>query len=189
MDTRLIVLVVIALVALILIVALLLLRKRKSERLKQRFGPEYDRTVKEQGAQRAETILAEREQRVKNFAIHPLTRDDRERYVLEWTQVQKQFVDDPALAVGDADKLVTDVMASRGYPMGDFEQRTADVSVNYPGVVQNYRSARSIVVRHSSGQAGTEELRQAMVYFRSLFDELLDLPKTERIGVSRERAS
>jgi hypothetical protein len=189
MDTRLMVLVVIVLVAIILIVTLLLLRKRKSDRLKQQFGPEYDRTVKEQGGQRAETILAEREQRVKKFAIHPLTRDDRERYVLEWTQVQKQFVDDPSLAVGDADKLVTDVMASRGYPMGDFEQRAADVSVNYPGVVQNYRAARSIVVRHGRGQAGTEELRQAMVHFRSLFDELLDLPKTEKIGVSHERAS
>jgi FtsZ-interacting cell division protein ZipA len=189
MDTRIMILLVIALVAIALIVMVLLLRKRKSDRLKQRFGPEYDRTVKEQGAQRAETVLAEREQRVKKFAIRPLTRDDRERYVLEWTQVQKHFVDDPAVAVGDADKLVTNVMAARGYPMGNFEQRAADVSVNYPEVVQNYRSARSIVVRHSRGQASTEELRQAMVYFRSLFDELLDLPKTEKIGVSHERAS
>jgi hypothetical protein len=104
-------------------------------------------------------------------------------------QVQKQFVDDPSLAVADADRLVTDVMASRGYPMVDFEQRAADVSVNYPGVVQNYRAARNIVAQHSRGQAGTEELRQAMVYFRSLFDELLDLPKTEKIGVPHERAS
>ena len=143
MDTRLMVLLVIAFVAIILIVTLLVLRKRRSDRLKQHFGPEYDRTVKEQGALRAETVLAEREQRVKKFAIHSLTRDDRERYLQEWTQVQKQFVDDPALAVSDADKLVTEVMASRGYPMGDFEQRAADVSVNYPGVVQNYRSARA----------------------------------------------
>jgi hypothetical protein len=189
MDTRLMVLLVIAFVAIILIVTLLLLRKRKSDRLKRQFGPEYDRTVNEHGAHRAETVLAEREQRVKKFAIHPLTSDDRERYLLEWTQVQKQFVDDPSLAVSNADKLVTEVMASRGYPMGDFEQRAADVSVNYPGVVQNYRSARSIVVRRGKGQASTEDLRQAMVYFRSLFDELLDLPKTEKIGVSHERAS
>ena len=189
MDTRLVVLLVIAFVAIISIVALLLLRKRQSDRLKQHFGPEYDRTVKEQGAHRAETVLAEREQRVKKFAIHPLTGDDRERYLLQWTELQKQFVDDPSLAVSDADKLVTEVMASRGYPMGDFEQRAADVSVKYPGVVQNYRSARSIVVRRSRGQASTEDLRQAMVYFRSLFDELLDLPKTEKIGVSHERAS
>ena len=189
MDTRLTVLVIIALAAIILIAMLFLLRKRKSERLKQRFGPEYDRTVKEQGVQRAETVLSEREQRVKKFAIRPLTRDDRERYVLEWTQVQKHFVDDPSLAVDDADRLVTEVMASRGYPMADFEQRAADVSVNYPAVVQNYRSARNIVARHTRGDASTEELRQAMVYFRSLFEELLDLPKTEKIGVSHERAS
>jgi hypothetical protein len=188
MDTRVMVLVVIALVAMIAI-AILLLRKRKSDRLKQHFGPEYDRTVKEHGAQRAEAVLAEREQRVKKFAIHPLTRDDRERFALEWTEVQKQFVDDPSLAVGEADKLVTNVMAARGYPMGDFEQRAADVSVSYPGVVQNYRSARSIVGRRSRGEASTEDLRQAMVYFRSLFDELLDLPKIEKIGVSHERAS
>ena len=188
MDTRLIVLVVIAAVAIILVVALLF-RKRNSERLKQHFGPEYDRAVKEHGAQRAEAVLAEREQRVKKFAIHPLTPDDRERYVLEWTQVQKQFVDDPSLAVAEADKLVTNVMAARGYPMGDFEQRAADISVNYPGVVQNYRSARSIAVRRDKGQASTEDLRQAMVYYRSLFDELLDLPKTEKIGVPHERAS
>jgi hypothetical protein len=190
MDARQMVLVVIALVAIILVVTLLLVRKRRSERLKQQFGPEYDRTVKAHG-QRAEAVLAEREQRVKKLAIHPLSRDDRERYVLEWTQVQKQFVDNPSLALDEADKLVTNVMAARGYPMGDFEQRAADVSVNYPGVVQNYRSARSIVVRRSKGQATTEDMRQAMVYYRSLFDELLDLPKTENknIGVSHERAS
>jgi hypothetical protein len=188
MDTRLIVLVVIAAVAIILVVALLF-RKRSSDRLKQHFGPEYDRAVKEHGAQRAEAVLAEREQRVKKFAIHPLTRDDRERYLLEWNQVQKQFVDDPSYAVAEADKLVTNVMAARGYPMGDFEQRAADISVNYPGIVQNYRSARSIAVRRDKGQASTEDLRQAMVYYRSLFDELLDLPKTEKIGVPHERAS
>jgi hypothetical protein len=189
MDTRMMVLVVIALVAIILVVTLLLVRKRRSERLKQQFGPEYDRTVKEQGAQRAEAVLADREQRVKKLAIHPLSRDDRERYVLEWMQVQKEFVDNPSLALDEADKLVTNVMAARGYPMGDFEQRAADVSVNHAAVVQNYRSARTIVVRRSKGQVTTEDMRQAMVYYRSLFDELLDLPKPENIGVSHGRAS
>ncbi len=190
MDTRVIVLVVVVLIA-IVVIALLLLRKRKSDRLKQQFGPEYDRTVKEHGPQRAEALLAEREQRVKQFAIHPLNRDDRERYALEWTQVQKEFVDDPSLAVGEADKLVTTVMSARGYPMGaDFEQRAQDISVNYPGVVQNYRAARNIALRRNKGQASTEDLRQALVHYRSLFDELLDLPKTEKIGVvSHERAS
>ncbi len=189
MDTRLMTVLIVALVAIISVVALLLLRKRKSDRLKQHFGPEYDRVVKEHGAQRAEAVLAAREQRVQKFAINALSRQDRERYALEWAQVQRQFVDDPLLAVGEADKLVTNVMSARGYPMGDFEQRAADISVNYPGIVQNYRSARSIVVLRGKGQATTEDLRQAMVHFRSLFDELLDLPKTEKIGVSHERAS
>lgn len=189
MDTRVIVLVVIVLIA-IVVIALLLIRKRKSDRLKQQFGPEYDRTVKEHGSQRAEALLAEREQRVKHFSIHPLNRDERERYALEWTQVQRKFVDDPSLAVAEADKLVTTVMAARGYPMGDFEQRAEDISVNYPGVVQNYRAARTIALRRDKGQATTEDLRQALVHYRSLFDELLDLPKTQKIGVvSHERAS
>ena len=103
--------------------------------------------------------------------------------------MQKQFVDDPSYAVAEADKLVTNVMAARGYPMGDFEQRAADISVNYPGIVPDSRPARSIAVRRDKGQASTEDLRQAMVYYRSLFDELLDLPKTEKIGVPHERAS
>jgi FtsZ-interacting cell division protein ZipA len=189
MDTRVIVLVIIVLIA-IVVIALLLLRKRKSDRLKQQFGPEYDRTVKEHGPQRAEALLAEREQRVKHFSIHSLNRDEREGYALEWTQVQRKFVDDPSLAVAEADKLVTTVMSARGYPMGDFEQRAEDISVNYPGVVQNYRAARNIALRRDKGQASTEDLRQALVHYRSLFDELLDLPKTQKIGVvSHERAS
>jgi hypothetical protein len=187
MDTRVVVPVVIAAIALILMAAWFLLRKRKSERLKQHFGPEYDRIVKEHGTQRAEVLLAEREQRVKKFSIHSLPPADRERYALEWADVQKQFVDDPLLAVGEADKLVTNVMAARGYPMGDFEQRAEDISVNYPGIAQNYRSARSIAILRTDGQASTEDLRQAMVHFRSLFDELLDLPKHEKVGVSHER--
>jgi hypothetical protein len=187
MDTRVVVPVVIAAIALILMAAWFLLRKRKSERLKQHFGPEYDRIVKEHGTQRAEVLLAEREQRVKKFSIHSLPSADRERYALEWADVQKQFVDDPLLAVGEADKLVTNVMAARGYPMGDFEQRAEDISVNYPGIAQNYRSARSIAILRTDGQASTEDLRQAMVHFRSLFDELLDLPKHEKVGVSHER--
>jgi len=103
--------------------------------------------------------------------------------------VQKRFVDDPSVAVSQAEKLVTTVMAARGYPVTDFEQRAADISVNYPAVVQNYRSAREITQRHARGQSSTEDLRQSMVYFRSLFDELLDSPKlaTEKIGVSHER--
>lgn len=188
MDTRMLVYIAIAVVIVIVGAALLVSRKRRSDQLKQRFGPEYDRAILQHGdARHAETVLADRTKRVEKFAVHPLAGGDRERYAAEWANVQRRFVDDPSMAVTEADKLVTKVMTARGYPMSDFEQRTADISVNYPGVVQNYRSAREIVVRHTQGQSTTEDLRQAMVYFRSLFDELLDSPKTEKIGVSHER--
>jgi hypothetical protein len=187
MDTKILVLVVVAAVV-IIVIAALLVRKRKSDQLKRRFGSEYDRVVQQHGgARHAEDVLAQREKRVEKFPIHPLPAGDRERYAEEWALVQKRFVDDPSAAVTEADKLVTTVMGARGYPMVDFEQRAADVSVHYPGVVQNYRSAREIVQRHGNGQATTEDLRQAMVYFRSLFEELLDSPKPEKIGVSHER--
>jgi hypothetical protein len=188
MDPKILVPVVVAAVVLIVIAALFVMRKRKSDQLKKRFGSEYDRLAQQHGgARQAEDVLAQREKRVEKFPIRPLPAGDRERYAQEWGLVQKRFVDDPSAAVTEADTLVTTVMGARGYPMVDFEQRAADVSVNYPGVVQNYRSAREIVVRHGEGQATTEDLRQAMVYFRSLFEELLDSPKPEKIGVSHER--
>jgi hypothetical protein len=188
MDPKFLVPVVVAAVVIIVIAALLVIRKRKSDQLKQRFGSEYDRLAQQQGGTRhAEDVLAQREKRVEKFAIRALPAGDRERYAQEWGLVQKRFVDDPSAAVTEADQLVTTVMGARGYPMVDFEQRAADVSVNYPAVVQNYRSAREIVLRHGKGQSTTEDLRQAMVYFRSLFEELLDSPKPEKIGVSHER--
>jgi hypothetical protein len=189
MDTKMLLYIAITAVIVIVVAALLVMRKRRSDQLKQRFGPEYDRAVLQHGdARHAETVLADRTKRVEKFAIHPLPAGDRDRYAEEWAGVQRRFVDDPSMAVTQADKLVIKVMTARGYPMSDFEQRTADISVNYPGVVQNYRSARDIVVQHSQGQSTTEDLRQAMVYFRSLFDELLDSsPKTEKIGVTHER--
>jgi hypothetical protein len=188
MDTKILVPVVIAAVVIIVTAALLVMRKRKSDQLKRRFGSEYERVVQQNGgAHHAEEVLAQREKRVEKFSIRPLSGGDRQRYEEEWALVQKRFVDDPSLAVTEADKLVTTVMGARGYPMVDFEQRAADVSVNYPGVVQNYRSAREIVLRHGNGQSTTEDLRHAMVCFRSLFEELLDSPKPEKIGVSHER--
>lgn len=190
MDTKILVPIIVVVVGLIAIAAILIMRKRKSDQLKQRFGAEYDRTVQRLGDERrAEAILAEREKRVEKFSIRPLPVDDQERYAQQWAGVQRRFVDDPSFAVNEADKLVTTVMTARGYPMGDFEQRAADVSVNYPGVVQNYRSARDIVLSYGNGQSTTEDLRQAMVYFRSLFEELLDSPKPEKIGASHVRAS
>lgn len=190
MDTRTMVPILIGIAVLIVIVALLVIRKRRSEQLKQRFGPEYDRLVKEHGGtSRAEAVLAEREKRVEKFSIRPLPPGERERYASEWANVQKRFVDDPAFAVTEADALVTKVMNARGYPMGDFEQRAADISVSYPAVVQNYRSARVVVIRNGSGKATTEDLRQAMVHYRSLFDELLASTNSQQTGVIHERAS
>ena len=188
MDPKILVPVVVAVVIIIVVAALFAVRKRKSVQLKERFGPEYDRLVQQNGgAAHAEDVLAEREKRVEKFSIRPLSPGDRERYAEEWELVQRRFVDDPSMAVTEADNLVTAVMSARGYPMVDFEQRAADVSVNHPTVVQNYRSAREIVLRHGKGRSTTEDLRQAMVYFRSLFEELLGSPKPEKIGVSNER--
>src|SRR6266702_235650 len=188
MDNRALILIIVAVVAVIVVAALLLTRKRKSEHLKQQFGSEYDRAVQQHGdTRRAEAILIDREKRVEKFSLRPLTSVDRERYAEEWSAVQSRFVDDPSTAVTQADKLVNSVMAARGYPMSDFDQRANDISVHYPAVVQNYRSAREIALRHARGESSTEALRQAMVYFRSLFDELLETPKSQRVGVSNER--
>ncbi len=177
-------------VVLLVLVGWLVERKRRSEKLRQKFGPEYDRVVLQQGdAHKAEAMLAEREKRVSKFSIRHLTMADRERYVNEWAAVQRRFVDDPAMAVMEADSLVTALMAARGYPMTDFEQRAADISVNYPRVVQNYRAARLIVGRHSKGQATTEEMRQAMVHYRSLFEELVEVAAEKRGAVHERIAS
>ena len=188
MDTRLLAFIVSGVVVLIVIAALLAMRKRKSAQLKEHFGPEYDRVAQEQGdARHAEAVLSQREKRVEKLSIHPLPGFQREAYLQEWTAVQRRFVDDPSAAVTEADSLVTAVMTARGYPMSDFEQRAADISVNYPTVVHNYRSAREIVLRHAKGHSSTEDLRQAIVCYRSLFEELLDSPKPVKIGVSHER--
>lgn len=188
MDTRTLAFIVSGVVVLIVIAALLAMRKHKSAQLKEHFGPEYDRVAQEQGdARHAEAVLSQREKRVEKLSIHPLRGIQQDGYLQEWTAVQRRFVDDPSVAVTEADSLVTAVMTARGYPMSDFEQRAADISVNYPTVVHNYRSAREIVLRHAKGQSSTEDLRQAIVCYRSLFEELLDSPKPVKIGVSHER--
>jgi hypothetical protein len=196
MDTRLLVPVLVIVAVLIVIAVALVLRRRRSDQLKRRFGPEYDRAVTQQhgDARRAEAALADREKRVEAFPLRALSAVDREAYAMEWAAVQRRFVDDPSAAVGTADRLVNRVMTDRGYPMTNFEQRAADISVSYPAVVQNYRAGHDIVMRHNDGQATTEELRQAMVHYRSLFDELLQPAKVETIdhkrrGVAHERAS
>ena len=162
-------------VVLLVIIGVLVARQQRSRRLKNEFGPEYRRVVAERGDQRvAEKELADRRQRVGKFEIRPLDPAARERYLAKWAAAQRYFVDEPMGAVGRAHELVQRVMHDRGYPVDeDFERRTADISVEHPVVVENYRVAHAISIRAANGQATTEELRQAMVHFRTLFDDLL----------------
>jgi hypothetical protein len=169
---------IVVVVVLIAVIAFLLWRYSASRRLKSRFGPEYQRTVEESGSRRAaEERLRRREERVRSYSIHPLTPDQRARYAASWRAVQAEFVDDPRGALTAADRLLGDVMTARGYPVTDFEQAAADLSVEHPVVVQNYRAAHAIALKHAEGRAATEELRQAMVHYRTLFDELTAEPR------------
>lgn len=174
MDPKVLIAIIVVLAIIVIAAIVISRRQHRSTHLKQHFGPEYERAVEQHGnAAKAEAALAEREERVHKLTIRELPASERAAYADEWAAVQRRFVDDPSMAVNEADRLVNRVMTTRGYPMGDFDQRAEDISVNYPTVVQNYRSAREIAVRHSTGRASTEDLRQAMVYYRSLFDELL----------------
>ena len=179
MNTQLM-LALIVIAAIVVIVALwLAVRKRRTEQLRSRFGPEYDRTVHEaRTVNQGEATLIERQTRVERLHIRPLSPEDAQRFGQAWRDVQAWFVDDPKGAIVDADRLVAEVMHARGYPIGDFEQRVADISVDHPNVVMNYRAARDIVQDHGRGRASTEDLRQAMVHFRALFADLLGAPIT-----------
>jgi len=178
MDPKIAIVVAVVVVVVVLAIVWMIARKRRTEALRQRFGPEYERTVREHGPGRAETVLSEREKRVDRFQIRELAADEREKFVTEWRLVQSRFVDDPKRAVRDADQLVNQLMQSRGYPMSDFEQRAADISVDHPRVVDNYRAAHVIALRHQKGEASTEDLRNAIIYYRSLFDDLLQTQTT-----------
>lgn len=162
-------------VVLLAIIGVLVARQQRSRKLKADFGPEYNRVLVERGDQRsAENELASRRKRLSEFEIRRLEPADRERYVERWGATQRRFVDEPEAAVTEAHLLVQQVMHDRGYPVDeDFQQRAADLSLDHPAVVENYRAANSISLRAQQGQANTEQLRQAMVYFRALFDDLL----------------
>lgn len=158
-------------------------RRRRSQRLRERFGPEYDRVLRQEGeARKAEGVLEFRQKRREKYHIRPLSSADRSSFSIRWNEVQARFVDDPKGAVIVADSLVTDVIQARGYPIGEFDQRAADLSVDYPTIVENYRAAHDIAIRHSAGKATTEDLRQAMVHYRALFQELLEEPQEQRKG-------
>lgn len=174
---------IIAIVSVVVVIVIALIvwavfHRRRTKSLRAQFGPEYDRTVAVVGDRsKAESRLSERSERVHKLAIRPLTSGERDRFADEWARVQAHFVDAPAGAVSEADQLLGDVMATCDYPVGDFEQRAADISVDHPVVTQNYRAAHSIALRHVSGQASTEELRRAMIHYRALFDELVGMPR------------
>jgi hypothetical protein len=158
-----------------ILLALVFIRQKQSERLHDQFGAEYDHTVEALGNEKkAQTELKERQQHVKTLDIHPLSVGERQRYLADWAAVQSKFVDEPGQAIVDADHLIMEVMQLRAYPVSDFEQRAADLSVNYPALVSNYRAARAIALKNEQQQADTEELRQAMIYYHSLFDELVE---------------
>jgi hypothetical protein len=180
MDTRVVIVLVVALIAVIGVAAWLYLQKRRSDGLRTSFGPEYDRAREEHPDQRsAERSLEERKQRVEQLQIRALSPDEYDQFAERWRSAQAQFVDDPAGATRVADALVGEVMQARGYPVGDFEQRAADVSVDHPRVVEHYRAAHAIAaiaLRTDRGRADTgdtEDLRQAFVHYRALFDDLL----------------
>ena len=164
---------VVAAIVVIALVALVVSRQRRSAHLKEHFGSEYHRAVEEAGsASKAEAELAKREKRVEKLNIRTLEPAEREDFLRRWSEVQARFVDDPPRAVAFADALVGEVMRARGYPVSDFDQRAGDISVEHPRVVEHYRVAHDIALRHERREAGTEDLRQAMIHYRALFAEL-----------------
>jgi len=178
LDPKLIALAV-AVILVIVGLAWLYLRKRRSTTavLRRKFGPEYDRAVNVHGSERkAEAKLEDREKRVEKFNIRELDPIEHASFSRRWESVQSRFIDSPKGAVAEADDLVSSLMKTRGYPVSDFDQRAADISVDHPRVMDNYRSAHAIAVRVGKDEATTEELRTAMIHYRSLFEELAQLP-------------
>jgi hypothetical protein len=171
-----VILVAIALILIGAVVAWAVMQRRRTQRLRQRYGQEYTRTVNELGGRsKAEADLIQREQRVARLHITPLATADAAKFSQAWNGLQSRFIDNPKGVVAEADRLVRELMVKRGYPMGDFEHRAADISVDHPGVVSNYRAAQVIAARDERGEADTEELRKAVVHYRTLFDDLLEV--------------
>lgn len=174
-NPTLIVLAVAAFLVIVVAIALYVRSRRKNTaKLRDRFGPEYERAVLQHGSERkAEAQLADRETRVEKLKIRDLDATERARYLAQWQIAQARFVDYPKGAVTEADELVCSLMQTRGYPVSDFEQRAADISVDHPRVVENYRLAHNVAIRLISGEVNTEDMRTAMIHYHSLFDDLL----------------
>lgn len=178
--------VIIAVLVILGIAGWFYMKAKKRRNLRTRFGPEYDRTVSSLGDQSlAESELQARQDRVRRFKITKLRREDTDRFSSRWRVVQARFVEDPQMATIEADTLVREVMQARGYPVLDFEQVAADLSVDHASVVENYRKAHAISERSHSGPTDTEHLRQALVHYRALFDELLEVKKTSPVEVRK----
>ena len=176
LPTNTLILAVVLIVLAVGAVAWLVMQRQKSANLKRRFGPEYDRAIKEYGSRsKAEAELSKREQRVAGLNIIPITAAEAARFSNAWSSLQGRFVDDPKGVVAGADLLVRELMVKRGYPMGDFERRASDISVDHPTVVEAYRAAQLIAGRDTRGEADTEELRKAFVHYRTLFSDLLEI--------------
>jgi type II secretory pathway pseudopilin PulG len=172
--------VIIAIIVIVVILAIAFgvyryMQQQKVATASQRFGTEYDRTVQQYGGDKnkAASALQEKEDELQRVTIHPLSTEQREQYAQEWHDVQAKFVDDPGGAVTDADALITEVLTTLGYPADRFGNREDVASVKYPDVADNYRTAHAIAQRQESGEATTEDLRNAMLGFRSLFDQLV----------------
>jgi hypothetical protein len=175
MQDQLVLILLVALVIAVGVAIWLYMRQRRTETLRGRFGPQYDRTLQRSGDRHtAEATLQERQERVEHLRLRPLASRERDQFAEQWRSAQAQFVDDPKGAIGQADQLVGEVMQVRGYPVGDFEQRAADISVDHPQVVDNYRKAHRLALKSERSGAETEELRQAMVHYRALFEDLLE---------------
>lgn len=181
MDTTSLLVVILVLVIVGAGLAVAFSGRNHTKALQDRFGPEYERTVQTLGDEKkARKELEERQKHVEELDIRPLSEDEREHYRAAWAAVQSKFVDEPGQAVVDADRLIKEVMHLRAYPVADFEQRAAYISVNYPELVSNYRAAQAIALKNEHREANTEEMRQAMIDYRSLFNELLELEAVEK---------
>ncbi len=186
MSTTAIVISILIALVLVAIGLFLITKGRRSERLKSRFGPEYQRALEQSVSKtQAEAKLEKLERRVERFDLRPLTPVSRANFVAAWQKIQARFVDEPKGSLLEADKLIQEIMAARGYPVSDFEQRAADISVNHPLVVDHYRAGHDICVDHSKGRASTEDMRQAMIHYRTLFSELADEPQLTRAKAAR----
>ena len=177
--------IIVGLVVLLIVVGLIgmaMARQRRTKRLQEQFGPEYERTLKKLGDKReVESDLEGRLAHVNTLNIRPLTAEETNRYALQWQDVQREFVDEPLLSLQKADRLIREVMKARGYPVEDFEQRVADISVHYPELVADYRGMHRIAIRESSETPGTEEIRKAMIHGRALFENLISTESREDV--------